>query len=77
VLEVGEQGCACLEFNGVDLIGAADLGQDRAVRRPGVCVALAVEPLSELWVRRAPAMDPGPTVDLTPDTLVMADGLGI
>jgi hypothetical protein len=61
----------------VDLIGAADLGQDVVVRRPGVCVALTVGPLSELWVRRGSTTGRVPIAVVNSDPLLMADGLGL
>ncbi len=38
----------------LDVIGAADLGRDPAIGRDGVCLAMAVRPVSEAWVRRIP-----------------------
>jgi len=73
----GSAGAVFRAGHRVDLIGAADLGQDQAVGRAGVCVALAIEPLSELWVRRAPVAESGYTTDPTLDPLVMTGGLGI
>jgi hypothetical protein len=36
----------------LDIIGAADLGCDPAIGRDGLCVAMAVQPVSEAWARR-------------------------
>jgi galactokinase/mevalonate kinase-like predicted kinase len=60
----------------IDLVGAADLGQDRAIGVDGVCVALAIEPLSELTIRRpGPGLAPSPGESADP--WAMSQGGGI
>ncbi len=45
----------------IDLIGAADLGQDRRLRVNGICIAAAIEPLSELTMSfGTPDLEPAP-----------------